>query len=595
MSLVLLDVLQKKSRHWRRQRCALPHASAGPLWWPRLWCSSHDDAPRPRLLALVALAAPLCAEPASPWPSPSCCWARAATGSRCSMVRHRRGRRHVVPGPARPGRRRAAALAPRQRPDGGQFDQVMVCEARLSGGPAGQRADRRAHHRPAGRRARHAAPHRPAGRQRLPRRRPTQAAILRRRRLRQDVAVRHDFGRGRAAIAPTSSSMSATTTIAARRAPWCCRTSATGYAQDLRVNVFDTGDLDDEDDEPRIPIGPAYWSQNMQGSPMPDNWANWRDDFFIPSSRLLVAAPWILNRGNHELCSRAGPGWFYLLDAGSPLLGSGPPAERLPAADTGRLAARRVAQLPPCPSPASPSRRSPNRRCACDWEASNIIAFNSSDAGDAALYALDHYVAQYRLGRRDAGRGHDAHLDRHPPADLGVVEEDQGRRGRRRALRLHQHHPAGRARDACFPTACRRIVTAVIAGHMHRFQAIGFGGRRPPQLVVGTGGMELSHVQPAALAGRSQAADPRARFRRRRRVTWSASAISARWSCAWASAAPGRAPCSARRARPWRPAIRPGRARAADDRCAELQVTLQWRAPSYRAASSAAAAEQSLP
>ncbi len=39
-------------------------------------------------------------------------------------------------------------------------------------------------------------------------------------------------------------------------------------------------------------------------------------------------------------------------------------------------------------------------------------------------------------------------------------------------------------------------VTAVIAGHMHRFQAIGFEGPHPPHLSVGTGGMELSHVQP---------------------------------------------------------------------------------------------------
>ena len=31
---------------------------------------------------------------------------------------------------------------------------------------------------------------------------------------------------------------------------------------------------------------------------------------------------------------------------------------------------------------------------------------------------------------------------------------------------------------------------------MHRFQAIGFGSRHPPQLAVGTGGMELSNVQP---------------------------------------------------------------------------------------------------
>ena len=39
-------------------------------------------------------------------------------------------------------------------------------------------------------------------------------------------------------------------------------------------------------------------------------------------------------------------------------------------------------------------------------------------------------------------------------------------------------------------------MTAILSGHMHRFQGIGFGGHRPPQIVVGNGGMELSQVQP---------------------------------------------------------------------------------------------------
>jgi hypothetical protein len=48
-----------------------------------------------------------------------------------------------------------------------------------------------------------------------------------------------------------------------------------------------------------------------------------------------------------------------------------------------------------------------------------------------------------------------------------------------------------------FPNGLPSNVTAVLSGHMHRFQAIGFGERRPPQLIVGTAGIVLSHVQPA--------------------------------------------------------------------------------------------------
>jgi hypothetical protein len=47
-----------------------------------------------------------------------------------------------------------------------------------------------------------------------------------------------------------------------------------------------------------------------------------------------------------------------------------------------------------------------------------------------------------------------------------------------------------------FPNGLPGHLAVVIAGHMHRFQAIGFGSRHPPQLVVGTGGMKLSKVHP---------------------------------------------------------------------------------------------------
>ena len=50
------------------------------------------------------------------------------------------------------------------------------------------------------------------------------------------------------------------------------------------------------------------------GSPYGDNWAVWQKDFFYPAAPLLAAAPWVLVRGNHELCNRGGHGWFRLLD-----------------------------------------------------------------------------------------------------------------------------------------------------------------------------------------------------------------------------------------------------------------------------------------
>ncbi len=49
-------------------------------------------------------------------------------------------------------------------------------------------------------------------------------------------------------------------------------------------------------------------------SPWGYGWDAWNADFFQPAAPLLDAAPWILTRGNHESCSRAGAGWWRLLD-----------------------------------------------------------------------------------------------------------------------------------------------------------------------------------------------------------------------------------------------------------------------------------------
>jgi len=46
-------------------------------------------------------------------------------------------------------------------------------------------------------------------------------------------------------------------------------------------------------------------------SPYGENWATWREEFFEPAKPLLLAAPWVILRGNHEDCARAGAGWIF--------------------------------------------------------------------------------------------------------------------------------------------------------------------------------------------------------------------------------------------------------------------------------------------
>ncbi len=50
------------------------------------------------------------------------------------------------------------------------------------------------------------------------------------------------------------------------------------------------------------------------GSPWGYGADSWQADFFDPARPLLHVAPWIVVRGNHESCARAGQGWWRFLD-----------------------------------------------------------------------------------------------------------------------------------------------------------------------------------------------------------------------------------------------------------------------------------------
>lgn len=268
---------------------------------------------------------------------------------------------------------------------------------------------------------------------------------------------------------------------------------SSGYDQPLTAKLYDTGDLDDED-VPEVPIGPGYWSQNMRGSPIPDTWPAWREDFFVPAARLLGAAPWLFVRGNHELCSRAGPGWFYLLDPASSLLGGNAKQDFCPdQTPVGwPLGAWPKPPALPFQGEALPLRFSPPFRLKLGEL--DIISVDSANAGDAYLYNVDTYAEQYRRIGQILSERRPTWIVTHRPI-WGVVKRSKGATAGSEPygfINVSQQQALGKA----FPDGLPSNVTAVLAGHMHRFQAIGFGDRRPPQLIVGTAGVELSHVQP---------------------------------------------------------------------------------------------------
>lgn len=114
----------------------------------------------------------------------------------------------------------------------------------------------------------------------------------------------------------------------------------------VKTYYYDAGDGAEPSEQCEMP-GP-YYSQNSTGNPDADAWEAWWLDFFQPAAPLLAAAPWVVARGNHELCSHAGPGWLYFLGPSSALPAGGGTQVSCPSQD---------GEVPRCPTSCSSSRR----------------------------------------------------------------------------------------------------------------------------------------------------------------------------------------------------------------------------------------------
>jgi hypothetical protein len=190
------------------------------------------------------------------------------------------------------------------------------------------------------------------------------------------------------------------------------------------------------------------------GSPVGDTWPSWRADFFAPAAPLLRAAPWVVIRGNHEQCSRAGEGWFRFLD--------------------------------PRPRPAS---------CTDDTgpyvvpTGGPVIAVvDSSPASDDSAPPADvtRYAAQ--LDQLAAMMPAYTWLATHRPVwglDSWEGKLSFGNQTLQAAMR-------GRLAASA---------ALLLAGHVHLFEGLAFEPRRPPMLLVGNGGTALDTPITQAVVG----------------------------------------------------------------------------------------------
>jgi hypothetical protein len=189
------------------------------------------------------------------------------------------------------------------------------------------------------------------------------------------------------------------------------------------------------------------------GSPYGDNWDAWNADFFKPAAKLLAAAPWALARGNHEDCGRAWRGWFYYLDSRP----------------------WHAAACDATPPPVS-----------IQLGAFQLIEFDSS-AVKAAVdpEQLRNYAAQLSsLHARNAWL-----VDHHP---FWAV-----RPGKDGAPPIAETEVLRRAWEQASPQG----IDMVLSGHTHVFELLGYGARRPLQIVAGDAGTKLDNGVPHQING----------------------------------------------------------------------------------------------
>ena len=241
--------------------------------------------------------------------------------------------------------------------------------------------------------------------------------------------------------------------------------------------VYDAGD--NTPDDPECQLDSPYVSQNAAYSEEPDTWEAWRDDFFAPAAPLLAAAPWAVVRGNHELCSRAGPGWFYFLDPGAAAaLGGVGERECPPQGDDA-----------PLPPPVLPYLAL-TPPYVLDLGTLRLAMVDSANACDAHAPATttDIYTTQFDEVLAAAQPDKTTWIATHRPVWAALDTS-----GSSLDLTLQQAWAAARTSQPTAP------IELVVAGHVHTFQSVTFAETvlaRPPQLVVGDSGVALDEQAP---------------------------------------------------------------------------------------------------
>ena len=191
------------------------------------------------------------------------------------------------------------------------------------------------------------------------------------------------------------------------------------------------------------------------GTPTGDNWETWNADFFAPAAKLLAVAPWAFSRGNHEDCERSWRGWFYYLD----------------------------------PRPWNGSCQEYTNPYLIKLGKFELVMLDSSAVKE---FYLDEKQVSIYAAQLAAIHPENAWLvDHHPFWGFATV--------------VHGMRPVAltSALEAAWDQAAPSGYKLILSGHVHLFEFVSWDRGRPPQIVAGDGGTEMSVPIEISLNGTS--------------------------------------------------------------------------------------------
>jgi len=194
----------------------------------------------------------------------------------------------------------------------------------------------------------------------------------------------------------------------------------------------------------------------------------WDADVLLPSKPLFLAAPWVMVRGNHEVCNRAGQGWYRYLDPN-------------PFDTTG---------VKTCNDPANDNVGNYNDPWAVSFGDTQFLVFDSSNTTKAVFSppTFQPYTSQIAaVAALSTPNLLNIWAVHHPILGYSAGNPPTiGNPGMQSVL------------NAAYPGNYYPPNTGLaFHGHVHDFQAINFASNHPATIVAGNGGDNLDAQLPA--------------------------------------------------------------------------------------------------